>query len=337
MIVSNKLLLKEYPLQVLPTLATIFGLLDALVLQQVHYWLRKSKHTFDGRQWVYNSYPGWKLQFPFVSAGALKRTFLELEARGIIISGMYAKDRRNRSKWYTIDYDKMIAIVEDFEKCTGSKDSDLTGTKEDGQIGIEHDHPLSETTTETNTDIKDIGSFATSVISSNSLVEKPKAFKVPPDKCPSDAELAENYRVRWNNFIDYANTKYGSVLGPVDVLSPKAIVSVCARHRTKGFDFTRICNIIVRSQFLLGLVENPTEGRGKHWKGASFDFIFLHPHAWAKILNGDYDDTKVYRRTYVPISRQGDAAPEISKERADRIAEALRRVEQGSEVIAAGA
>lgn len=44
----------------MPTLATIIGLNESIILQQVHYWLKikeKSKQDYiDGHYWVYNTY-----------------------------------------------------------------------------------------------------------------------------------------------------------------------------------------------------------------------------------------------------------------------------------------
>ncbi|HDE3362621.1 TPA: DnaD domain protein, partial [Staphylococcus aureus] len=40
----NKLLIDDYPIQVLPKLAELIGLNEAIVLQQIHYWLNNSKH-----------------------------------------------------------------------------------------------------------------------------------------------------------------------------------------------------------------------------------------------------------------------------------------------------
>ena len=49
------LLLNENPLIIMPTLAVHIGLNEAIVLQQVHYWLLKSDKLEDGRKWTYNS------------------------------------------------------------------------------------------------------------------------------------------------------------------------------------------------------------------------------------------------------------------------------------------
>ncbi len=68
-ITISKLLLDEPPLQVMPTLATLIGLNEAIVLQQVHYWLKTKENDqqdyIDSHYWVYNTYKQWQKQFPF--------------------------------------------------------------------------------------------------------------------------------------------------------------------------------------------------------------------------------------------------------------------------------
>ncbi|MEL1193439.1 replication protein, partial [Staphylococcus epidermidis] len=56
----NNLLIDDYPILVLPKLATEIGLNEAIVLQQMHYWLKKSNHNYDGRRWIYNSFSEWQ-------------------------------------------------------------------------------------------------------------------------------------------------------------------------------------------------------------------------------------------------------------------------------------
>ncbi|NYE08711.1 hypothetical protein F4694_005560 [Bacillus niacini] len=45
---------------VVPSMAARIGLNEALVLQQIHYWLEISKQEIEGRKCVYNSYPDWQ-------------------------------------------------------------------------------------------------------------------------------------------------------------------------------------------------------------------------------------------------------------------------------------
>ena len=59
----GRLLLNEQPLVVLPELACKIGLNEAIILQQLNYWINKSTKTYDGKQWVYNTYNDWQKQF----------------------------------------------------------------------------------------------------------------------------------------------------------------------------------------------------------------------------------------------------------------------------------
>lgn len=102
------MLYHEQPLVVNPQLARLIGLNEAIVLQQIKYWTEKNsregRNQRDGRFWTYNSYTEWQEQFPFWSLNTLKRTFKSLEKQTLIVSGVYNKDSRDRTKWYALNY-----------------------------------------------------------------------------------------------------------------------------------------------------------------------------------------------------------------------------------------
>ena len=100
----SKLLFNEVPLMCLPSLAVKIGLNEALFIQQLHYWVDRSKNIIDGRQWVYNTMADWSKQFPFWSQKTLSRTISNLEKQNLVISGNYNQKGYDRTKWYTIDY-----------------------------------------------------------------------------------------------------------------------------------------------------------------------------------------------------------------------------------------
>lgn len=60
----SKLLINEHPVMIIPSLALKLGLNEAVILQQIHYWLILSRHMMDGRKWVYNTYKEWQVQLP---------------------------------------------------------------------------------------------------------------------------------------------------------------------------------------------------------------------------------------------------------------------------------
>ncbi|KIL72368.1 conserved phage C-terminal domain-containing protein [Bacillus badius] len=110
----SRLLLDEQPLVILPKLAVAIGLNEAIVLQQLHYWVEKSKNEHDGKYWVYNSHEEWKKQFPFWSKNTIIRTFEKLEKSQLIETGTFNKNKSDRTKWYTVNYRMLEAYSRAF-------------------------------------------------------------------------------------------------------------------------------------------------------------------------------------------------------------------------------
>ncbi|WP_346208021.1 DnaD domain protein [Caldifermentibacillus hisashii] len=109
----SKLLINENPIIVLPTLAKKIGLNEALFIQQLHYWLADSKHTYDGYQWVYNTYEDWHRQFPFWSTSTIRRIIGKLEREGLIVSGNYNRFKMDKTKWYRINYEYLESLMDE--------------------------------------------------------------------------------------------------------------------------------------------------------------------------------------------------------------------------------
>ena len=110
---SSKLLINESPLVVSPSLAVALGNInEAIILQQLQYWLTRSKKTYNNRKWIYNPVRDWQKQFPWLSKTAITNRLNSLEEKGIIITANLNKRRFDRTKWYSIDYDKLNSLIE---------------------------------------------------------------------------------------------------------------------------------------------------------------------------------------------------------------------------------
>ena len=103
----SRLLINEPPLQVLPSLAKEIGLNEAIMLQQMHYWLLKSANEFTGVKWFYKTLEEWQTEFPFWSAMTIRRTLGSLEKQKIIKIGNFNKKKFDKTKWFTIDYQRV--------------------------------------------------------------------------------------------------------------------------------------------------------------------------------------------------------------------------------------
>lgn len=156
----NKLLIQEPPLQVLPSLATHIGLNEAIIIQQLHYWLR-TKHAKekDGKRWVYNTFDQWHSQLPFWSKRTIRRTFNSLEKDGYIITGNFNSNAWDRTKWYTLNYLKLKELQENPPAENGCPDETgqadlMVEEQKSPAIGTKCPHHKEQRlATETNTEI----------------------------------------------------------------------------------------------------------------------------------------------------------------------------------------
>jgi hypothetical protein len=132
----SRLLINEPPLQVLPSLAVKVGLNEAIVLQQIHYWLERSKTSVNGHLWVHNSVAEWRTQFPFWSEDTIGRALKSLRSRGVVIAEQLSPDPRDRSMYYRIDYSALSEIDGTSAECTTA--SCVNGRSQSAAIPIKN-------------------------------------------------------------------------------------------------------------------------------------------------------------------------------------------------------
>lgn len=100
------LLLKVKPLVISPELAQRIGLNEAIVLQQICYWLEDTTAgiEYDGKRWVYNSINAWNEQFPWWTAKTIQRTVSSLKKMGLIYVDQLKKRQHDQTNYYAINY-----------------------------------------------------------------------------------------------------------------------------------------------------------------------------------------------------------------------------------------
>ena len=124
---NGNCLYTDKPIVVNRELASILGDVDlAIILQEIHYWTNINKqnaemelaniHTYyDGCFWCFRTYEDWLLDFPWLSLRTLKRKFKKLEELNLLISSNFNKLNIDRTKWYTINYDKLAEFEKQFQ------------------------------------------------------------------------------------------------------------------------------------------------------------------------------------------------------------------------------
>lgn len=174
---TSNLLFKEEPLVVNRLAAKVLGLNEAIVIQQIHYWLeinRKAKVNFyDERTWTYNTYEDWqKNNFDFWSLSTLKRIFKNLFDKGILIKSNYNLHKYDRKLWVSIDYNKLDLLLDEYnnkntenvEISTECQNDTMSNSnivskwnygkcQNDTMENVKMIPPIAETSTETSTEI----------------------------------------------------------------------------------------------------------------------------------------------------------------------------------------
>lgn len=123
-------------------LACVVGdLEEAVALNQVSYWIEKYKetnHNFkDGKYWVYNSYQKWHDDnFPFWHTSKIQRIFKSLEKKGLLISANYNNAGFDKTKWYSIDYEKLQKMMDEYNFKNKQSSTEDENTLSDSELSL---------------------------------------------------------------------------------------------------------------------------------------------------------------------------------------------------------
>lgn len=202
---ASKLLIDDYPIQVLPKLAVEIGLNEAIILQQIHYWLNQSKHFYDSKKWIYNTYEDWNEQFPFWSVMTIRRTITSLEKQNLIISANYNKAGFDKTRWYSIDYE----VVESVNRRCVQNEQTMCSKRTDGSVQNEQTNTIdyTENTTESisMSDKSDAAPYKTIIEYLNKKVNKRFSYKSESNRKLIKARFNEGYKLE--DFIKVIDIK----------------------------------------------------------------------------------------------------------------------------------
>lgn len=122
----TKLIENEPVMTYQTSVALAVGLHEAMLLQQIHYWIEVNKAKsdsvmIDGRYWTYNTYEEWQKQFPFWTSKTVRNIVKKLRDLGVLIIGNHNRMKSDRTLWYSIDYDRLNEIVSSSQKADEEK------------------------------------------------------------------------------------------------------------------------------------------------------------------------------------------------------------------------
>lgn len=151
-------LMDEQPINFYPHLAEILGVNEAIVLQQIWFYINvnrqneSERHFHDDKWWVYNSYKQWNARyFPWLNPRAIQVVILNLEKLNILESMQGVEDRYDRRKWYTVNLKALEDVIQKASKDSAKSAPSSVQDLDDDNVQNLHDE-IPETTTEETTE-----------------------------------------------------------------------------------------------------------------------------------------------------------------------------------------
>lgn len=213
-------LYSKHPILVDTDLAVVIGLKEAVVAQQLNYWLHsKSAKIINGRRWIYHTYEKWqKDSFPFFTIATIRRTFTSLEKQKIILTGNFNKAGFDKTKWYSIDEERLDELMS--RRCAQNEQT-MCSKRADGTA--QNEQTNTRYYTETTTD-KDIYSSA-SAEQSKSKIQKNSSINTEPPI--------------YKDVINYLNEKLGAKYKPNSAIN-KRLIDARAKEGYSLDDFKQV-------------------------------------------------------------------------------------------------
>ena len=99
-----------------PTMAEQYGVDVAVFLNNIFHWVQYNrahkKNFFEGRYWTYNSISAFCEVHPYWSKRQIERITASCRKEGLLLTGCFNEDQRDRTMWYTLS-DLAMAFFED--------------------------------------------------------------------------------------------------------------------------------------------------------------------------------------------------------------------------------
>lgn len=87
-------------------IAKKYGVHSAIILNNLLFWIKKNianeEHIYDNNCWTYNTRKAFNELFPYMTERQINYALDKLIEDGIIVTGNYNEDKRDRTLWYAI-------------------------------------------------------------------------------------------------------------------------------------------------------------------------------------------------------------------------------------------
>ena len=102
-------------------------------IKRLNYWIGRGKYgiEYDGHNWIYNTLDDWANQLG-VSKRSIQRCISSLKQKGIVKSAFLSSNKRDRTLFYTIDYNNfdINSLFKKYSKSVNKSSSHMANSEE---------------------------------------------------------------------------------------------------------------------------------------------------------------------------------------------------------------
>ena len=99
-----------------PVLAQEYGIDSAVFLHNIYFWLKYNKayqkNFYEGRYWTFNSLAAFSEAHPYWSRRQIERIVSACKKNGLLLTGCFNQDKRDRTSWYSLSDKAMSYFTE---------------------------------------------------------------------------------------------------------------------------------------------------------------------------------------------------------------------------------
>lgn len=98
-------------------LAKRVGLIEAAILQQIHYWCDcpKSGVMHEGRKWIYNTQREWENHIGVRGISTIKTAIKNLKKRNLVFAKKLSPEKTDHTMYYCVNYDEVEKIEQEVD------------------------------------------------------------------------------------------------------------------------------------------------------------------------------------------------------------------------------
>lgn len=253
-------------------IAATYGVNEAILLNNIQYWVRHNKYNksqenfYDGKYWTWNTQEALTNLFPFWSLRTIQRIIASLVEQNLIITCQPNKNKHDRTTWYTLTDETWGSFDSDKLSCSKRQN----GVLEDAKLSCSEDAKLSCSYNNIDNNIDNIISTPLSP-EGETVVNKKETDSKTCEPNFTTHQFTEPEQLAIKTWLQHKKEKRQ----PYKPTGLKTLLSILENEKSKGCDIIQAIHISISNA---------------SWSGIVYDKGYLHGRTPASNSKPQFND-----------------------------------------------